>query len=515
MIGVMVSASRRLGTGFRSLIGPERGAVAARSSGWLPDVIALVVCLVLGVISVLTLPSLPGFDSFSWVVWGHEIAHHVIGPPLPLIFRGGPSWKPLPVGFTTIFGFFGGAVSLWIGFARAVGLLGLYAAYRLGDRLGASADWTLAGPIAGVLAAIAVLLTSGWMHDMFRATSEPMVITTALLWIEWHLSGRTVAAFWSGVALCLMRPEASVFLLAYALWYLWRRRGVVRGIILLVGLAIVPLAWVLPPGLATGHPLEASSHARLYARGHAAAVHTGLLLEVLKRATELTGWPVLIAALGLTVVAVWARDWVIVTLAGLSLGYVAVVEVMTLAGYPGLERFMLPAAALVCVLAAVGVVRLATLAGGGLASLAAVGLLVAIAVPAFAGPYRTIAAEQRLAWTAVHSYDDLSAAARQVGGDARIFVCPSSSVSINHTAASGFAWALGVPLDRVHGVTAVAKSAHRTGLDFFAPRNVVLGGAPTKLVHGLRGELIHRYRMWRVIRVTRPGDDRANRCVGS
>ena len=164
--------------------------------------------------------------------------------------------------------------------------------------------------------------------------------------------------------------------------------GIVRGIVLLVGLVIVPLGWVLPPWIATGHPLEASSHARIYARGHAAAVHTGLLLEVLKRATELTVWPVLIAALGLTVIAVWARDWVIVTLAGLSLSYVAVVEVMTLAGYPGLERFMLPAAALACVLAAVGVVRLATLAGGGLTSLAAVGLLVAIAAPAFAGPYQ-------------------------------------------------------------------------------------------------------------------------------
>jgi hypothetical protein len=515
IIGVMVPAARRLRTGSRSSIGPDGVAVVGASSGWLLDGIAVVVCLALGVISVLTLPSLPGYDSFSWVVWGHEIAHHVAGPRLPLIFRGGPSWKPLPVLFTTMFGFFGAAVKLWIAFARGIGLLGLYAAYRLGDRLAASEDWASGGPIAGVLGAIAVVLTSGWVHDMYRATSEPMVITTALLWVEWHFSGRRMAAFWSGVALCLMRPEASVFLLAYALWYLWRSRGILRGIVLLVGLVIVPLGWVLPPWIATGHPLEASSHARIYARGHAAAVHTGLILEVLKRATELTVWPVLIAALVLTVIAVWVRDWVIVTLAGLSLGYVAVVEVMTLAGYPGLERFMLPAVALVCVLAAVGVVRLAALAGGGLTSLAAVSLLVAIAAPAFAGPYQAIPVQHRLAWTAVHSYDDLSVVASQVGGDARIFVCQASSVSINHTAATGFAWALGVPLDRVHGVTSVDKSARHTGLDFFAPRNVVLGGAPAKLVHGLRGKPIHQYRMWRVIRVTRPGDSRANRCVGS
>ena len=109
----MVLAPRCLRTGSSSSIGPDGSAVAAPSSGWLPDGIALVVCLVLGVVSVLTLPSLPGYDSFSWVVWGHEIAHHVIGPGQPLIFRGGPSWKPLPVVFTTIFGFSDAAVKLW------------------------------------------------------------------------------------------------------------------------------------------------------------------------------------------------------------------------------------------------------------------------------------------------------------------------------------------------------------------------------------------------------------------
>ena len=38
---------------------------------------------------------------------------------------------------------------------------------------------------------------------------------------------------------------------------------------------------------------------------------------------------------------------------------------MTLDGYPGLERFYLPAAGLTCVLAGVGIVRLALLGASG------------------------------------------------------------------------------------------------------------------------------------------------------
>ncbi len=143
---------------------------------WSPTWIAVVACLILGTVSVLTLPSLPGYDVFAWIVWGRELAHHVIGPTEPFIVGGGPSWKPLPVVFTVLFGFFGAAPKLWVALARAAGLFGLFVAYRLGARLGASPRWRLAGPLAGVLAAFGVFLTSGWTHYMLRATSEPMVV---------------------------------------------------------------------------------------------------------------------------------------------------------------------------------------------------------------------------------------------------------------------------------------------------------------------------------------------------
>ena len=77
------------------------------------------------------LPTVPSYDPWSWVVWGRE----VFDPHLSFFVGGGPSWKPLPVVFTAVFGLFGGAApTLWVIAARAGGLLGVVAAYRLASR---------------------------------------------------------------------------------------------------------------------------------------------------------------------------------------------------------------------------------------------------------------------------------------------------------------------------------------------------------------------------------------------
>ena len=57
---------------------------------------------------------------------------------LDLKTTAGPSWKPLPVAFTTVFALFGSAApTLWMLVARAGALYGGLAAFRLGRRLGA------------------------------------------------------------------------------------------------------------------------------------------------------------------------------------------------------------------------------------------------------------------------------------------------------------------------------------------------------------------------------------------
>jgi hypothetical protein len=475
------------------------------------DLVAVAVCFSLALIAQAALPSLPSYDPFSWIIWGHELAHQVIGPHLPFVIHGGPSWKPLPVLFTTIFGFFGhDQVVLWIILSRAVGFYGLYLAFVLGARLGATDRWRVAGPLAGVLAAVAVAMMLDWIHFMFRATSEPLTVTAALLWVDWHLRDRRLLALSAGTALALMRPESSVFLGLYALWCLWKLPGVWRRLVVLAELTLIPVAWVVPPWLAEGKPFMSANQARDFKGNRGLDVYT----VALTRADHLLVWPVLAAALGMTLIALWRREWFPVTLAGICLAYLAIVEVMTIHGYPGLTRFLLPAGALMCVLAGAGVVRLAALAGGSAASTVVVVALLAIAAPFSVARLTDYGHEHGEATDAVRSYDAMVLAADRLGGAQRMWPCPTSVVAINHTVQPSLAWALDVPLNRIHPVTYRVRSVQHPLLAIFAPRNVVVGGSPRRLEPGLHRHLVLREQMWRVWRITRRHDATIDACVG-
>ena len=140
---------------------------------------------------------------------------------------------------------------------------------------------------------------------MLRATSEPMVVTTTLFAIERHVAGRRVTAFLSGVALVLLRPEAGVFLALYAAWLFFADRTLRTRLVLVAGLVAIPVGWFIPPWIASGQPLLASIHARAF--NGQLGPHPAL--EVLKRATNLTVWPVIVAALAVTLLAIRTRDW--------------------------------------------------------------------------------------------------------------------------------------------------------------------------------------------------------------
>ena len=60
-------------------------------------------CIVLAAISAAVLPTVPSYDPWAWISWGREVTD----PHLSFAISGGPSWKPLPVMFTTIWGLFG------------------------------------------------------------------------------------------------------------------------------------------------------------------------------------------------------------------------------------------------------------------------------------------------------------------------------------------------------------------------------------------------------------------------
>ncbi|HEY2162307.1 MAG TPA: hypothetical protein VGH24_13455 [Solirubrobacteraceae bacterium] len=481
-----------------------------------PFLVATVACVALAALSAAVLPTVPSYDPWSWVVWGKE----VFDPHLSFFVGGGPSWKPLPVVFTAVFGLFGGgAPTLWVIAARAGGLLGVVAAYRLAARITAVPGWSI---VAGLVAVAGVVLTQDWFYYMLRGTSEPMLIGTSLWAIDRHLDRRYASAFLLAVATGLLRPEAWPLLAAYAIW-LWIREPRLR-VLIVVGLLAVPVGWFVPPWISTGQPLLAASHAHEY-NGHLGSDPFG---EVLRRGADLQVAPALILAAVAVVLSVlraprplrWQtlepQDRLTLAFAGLIVVWWAIVVGMTLVGYPGLERFFLPAAALTCVLAGSGVVRLGLLAAGRVrtadprTALVAGGVvaavLIGVSIPFTTSRISTARAQEPIASRAVTRLDQLSRAVAAVGGHRAVFPCHSSFVSVNHSVQTALAWKLHVTLGRV------GTSMRHQGLMFLGPHDSIDGGAPA-INHRLTSQqLIATAGVWRVYRMTTPGS--STRCVG-
>jgi hypothetical protein len=500
-----------------------------RSGRASPFLLAAVACFALAALSAALLPTVPSYDPWSWIVWGRE----VVDPHLSFATGGGPSWKPLPVLFTTVFALFGGAApTLWVITARAGGLLALVAAWRLGSLLGSLAGPlsgglpgslagggrcsgrypTWAGAVAGLVAAAGVALTQEWSYYMFRGTSEPMLVGASLWAIDRHLAGRRGEAFALGVAASLIRPEAWPFILAYGVW-LWLREPRLR-VLIVAGLAAIPLLWFVPPWIGSGQPFLASSHAKQY-NGH---LGKHPLFEVLRRGVDLQVAPMLVLAL-VAVALAWFRDRsrLVLGLAGCALAWWALVVAMTLDGYPGLERFYLPAAGITCVLAGAGVVWLARAAGEAVAAagrhsaaapvcVGVAAALIAISIPFTTSRIDDARAQKPVADKAVTRLDQLSAAAAAVGGHARVFPCHSSFSAVNHAVQTALAWKLHVTLARV------GTSMRHPGVLFVGPHDSIDGGAAAISPRLDRMQLLAHVGAWRVYRVWRAGH--STRCVG-
>jgi hypothetical protein len=456
-------------------------------------------CIVLAAISAAVLPTVPSYDPWSWIVWGKEVTD----PHLSFVVSGGPSWKPLPFLFTTVYGPFDSAApTLWVITARAAGLLGLVAAWRLASRL-AGGGW--GGALAGLLAAIGVVLTQDWFYYFLRGTSEVMLIGASLWAIDRLLDGHKVQAYLLAVAAGLIRPEWWPFVLLYATW-LWFRDPDFAGprmrLLLVAGLFALPFFWFVPPWVGSGNPFLAATHAAEY-NGHLgpdrfrAVVGRGINLQVL---------PALVFALAAVAIGLRDRNRRLLALgAGVATWWVVVIA-MTLDGYPGLERFYLPAAALTCVLGGVGVVSVAQLAGGALrrrTAATAVSVAVAVALAAVSIPFTTArVSAARAAFPAANQavsiIDQLGQAAAAVGGHHGVFPCKSSFAAVNHSVQTALAWKLHVTLERV------GTHVSAPGIDFIGPHNGT-DGAPApvdpRLTHM---QTLAHAGVWTVVRLTDP-----------
>jgi hypothetical protein len=456
----------------------------------------------LAALSAAVLPTVPSYDPWSWISWGRE----VVDPHLSFAISGGPSWKPLPVfPFTTVYALFGTAAAptLWVITARAGGLLGLVAAYRLAARVIGAPRWACVA--AGLLAAAGIVVTQEWFYEMFRGTSEPMLIACTLWAIDRHLERKYGWAFVLGVATALIRPESWPLIIVYAIWLWWRVPRL--RVLWVLGLLSIPFFWFVPPWIGSGQPFLAAQHAAEY-NGQLGA---NPFLTVLRRGVDVQTIPVLVFGL-LAVALAWfrqPRDRLTLYLGAGALVWWVVVVGMTLDGYPGLERFYLPAAGVTCVLAGVGIVRLAELVSRGQVAVAigVIAALVAVTIPFTGGRVNEARRQEKVASAAVSRLDQLSAAVAAVGGHARVYPCKSSFAAVNHGVQTALAWKLHVTLGRV------GTSMRHQGVMFVGPHDTIDGiAAPIKPDLTSR-RLLATVGAWQVYRVTKPGAD--TRCVGN
>ena len=153
--------------------------------------------LVIAALSLL-IPSTPSYDPWAWLVWGREIVH------LNLHTTGGPTWKPLPVLFTTVFALFGKAAARPVAGGRARGRgdgggdgvqarLAADARPRRRDRGAgrvAIAGCGLIAPLlAGVIAAGSLVNSGGFISDNALGYSEGLTTALVLIAVDRHLDG--------------------------------------------------------------------------------------------------------------------------------------------------------------------------------------------------------------------------------------------------------------------------------------------------------------------------------------
>jgi hypothetical protein len=325
--------------------------------------------LVLAALSLL-LPSAPTYDPWAWIIWGREITQ------FDLDTVDGPSWKPLPVLFTTLFAFAGdsAAPDLWLVVARAGAIAGIPLAFLLAARL--------AGPVAGVAAAAGLGLAPWWVRNGALGNSEGLLVALLFAAILTHLHGRRGWAFALGLAVGLLRPEAWPFVGLYALWLLLDDRG--RLPWLAGGLLSLPLLWLGPELWGSGNALRASDRAQ-QPNPDSPAFADNPALEVVDNALGMIPWAA-VAGVAILLVLVAARrapDGKGRVAAGLGIvaaAWIVLVALMTSNGFSGNTRYLMPPGSLLIVLGAAGIVWAArAVLARGAAATALAAVVVAVA----------------------------------------------------------------------------------------------------------------------------------------
>ncbi len=439
----------------------------------------------------------PSYDPYGWLDWGHLTIHGALDT------GGAPTWKPLPWLLTTPLALTGGAApTLWLILTCAGGLVALLLAYRLATGL--------AGPLAGLSAVVAVLLCHSWPALMLTGNVEPGTAALVLGALDRHLAGRRRTTFVLLWLASLMRPECGVLLVLYGAW-LWRRAPGVRGLEIACALLLV-LLWFLPPYVATGH-FFGSGDAVFNSGG---ASHNPFV--VIYRGARIVPWPVAIAAviglgfalrdpklvsadqrlgfaLGDPKLVSTDQRRTAIALAAIAAVWALSAAAMAVVGFPGVQRFMIPAAATGCVLAGAGIAwsisRLRAILRARRSPLVVVGSVLIVAATAWYCGFRVNDAVQSIKAERARSSLDrsLRTAIAETGGARRIFACGLPTADIEFQSTLG--WDLHV---------AVGKVLFRPPRDVRLRRAIVLfADLPRYDRLGRGGRQLAHHGAWRVI----------------
>ena len=405
-------------------------------------------------------PSTPSYDPWAWLQWGRDILQ------LELDTDSGPSWKPLPVIFTTVFALFGDAApDLWLVAARAGGILALVMCFRLASRLVGGGR---AGVAAGLVAAAALTLSTYWLRNTMMGYSEGLLIALVLFAIERHLDGHRGQAFALGFGAALLRPEVWPFMGLYGLWLLWKE-PVHRRLVVALGAATAFL-WLAPEWWGSGEPLRAASRATEVANG-SIALQENPALELFKRARALL-MPV--DKLGVILALAFAgwhagrsrRVPLALWLAAGAAAWIGLVAVMTQGGFAGNERYLAMPIALACVLAGAGwasagraLARLAPPRAYRWAGPAVAAVLVLAALPFTEPRLSELDRDDEVLRFQANLRDDLRLAVDSYGGRERALSCGDVYAGAYNVAM--VSWMLDVPGEAVEFEPSIPGVAFR------------------------------------------------------
>ncbi|MGI8715999.1 MAG: hypothetical protein ACR2NR_23025, partial [Solirubrobacteraceae bacterium] len=305
--------------------------------------VATVAMLVLGAILVDWAGARPGYDPHGWLVWGHLTLHGNLDT------NGAPSWKPLPYLFTLPYALLGKhALTLWMITAFGASMTGVVFAWRLAFKLvDAPPQRRYAAYVAGLVAGAALLGTYQYLHSIFSAESDTIIVTLCLAAVDCILERRFRWAFWLWWLAALGRPEAWAPMGLYVLWA-WRYQPAMRRQIV-AGIVLIPVLWFGIPAISSKSPFSAAS----LAQGSPRAIHGNKITGTFSRFLELNATAVELAALITVGLACLRRERAVLLLAGGVVLWVLVEAAFALHGWPAVPRYLYEAGGGVCVLAGV------------------------------------------------------------------------------------------------------------------------------------------------------------------